>query len=159
MGGMTSGHTGCLFVTTLRLSLQLHTAASKERGNKLLGEQDVTLSSIEAVYEVLYINNIFDKYIWQLYLTTISTTISTTPTRCRARLVIEKTEGREGKNWPLALLSPIGLFFIFLLAICFYWLGQAKSLLPIGTAADEKHSTTLSPNLQGWGHFCSLQEL
>jgi len=54
MGGMTSGHTGCLFVTTLRLSLQLHTATttSKERGNKLLGEQDVTLSSIEAVYEV-----------------------------------------------------------------------------------------------------------
>ena len=60
MGGMTSGHTGCLFVTTLRLSLQLHTAAhSKERGNKLLGEQDVTLSSIEAVYEVssIYFNN------------------------------------------------------------------------------------------------------
>ena len=51
---MTSGHTGCLFVTTLRLSLQLHTAASKERANKLLGEQDVTLSSIEAVYEVKY---------------------------------------------------------------------------------------------------------
>ena len=50
---MTSGHTGCLFVTTLRLSLQLHTATSnKERANKLLGEQDVTLSSIEAVYEV-----------------------------------------------------------------------------------------------------------
>ena len=59
MGGMTSGHTGCLFVTTLRLSLQLHTAANKERSNKLLGEQDVTLSSIEAVYEVssIYFNN------------------------------------------------------------------------------------------------------
>ena len=50
---MTSGHTGCLFVTTLRLSLQLHTGdAIKEKCNKLLGEQDVTLSSIEAVYEV-----------------------------------------------------------------------------------------------------------
>ena len=53
VSGMTSGHTGCLFVTTLRLSLQLHTGdAIKEKGNKLLGEQDVTLSSIEAVYEV-----------------------------------------------------------------------------------------------------------
>ena len=39
---MTSGHTGCLFVTTLRLSLQLHTAEEGERTNKLLGEQVCT---------------------------------------------------------------------------------------------------------------------
>ena len=91
MGGMTSGHTGCLFVTTLRLSLQLHTAASKERGNKLLGEQDVTLSSIEAVYEVIYFNNY----------------ILTTPTRCRARLATEKAGGRGGRNWHLVPPSPI----------------------------------------------------
>ena len=90
---MTSGHTGCLFVTTLRLSLQLHTAASKERSNKLLGEQDVTLSSIEAVYEVLQIY--FDNY------------ILTTPTRCRARLATEKAGGREGRNCHLAPLLPI----------------------------------------------------
>ena len=62
MGGMTSGHTGCLFVTTLRLSLQLHTATNKERANKLLGEQDVTLSSIEAVYEVQIPNTFCAKY-------------------------------------------------------------------------------------------------
>ena len=68
MGGMTSGHTGCLFVTTLRLSLQLHTTASKEKGNKLLGEQDVTLSSIEAVYEV-----------FSIYSTIYSKTISLQP--------------------------------------------------------------------------------
>ena len=60
---MTSGHTGCLFVTTLRLSLQLHTASNnKERANKLLGEQDVTLSSIEAVYEVQIPNICCAKY-------------------------------------------------------------------------------------------------
>ena len=39
---MTSGHTGCLFVTTLRLSLQLHTAHEGEKTNKLLGEQVCT---------------------------------------------------------------------------------------------------------------------
>lgn len=50
--GLTSGHSGSLFVTTLRLSLQLLVPGT-ERTNKILGEWDVTLSSIEAVYEVL----------------------------------------------------------------------------------------------------------
>ena len=50
---MTSGHTGCLFVTTLRLSLQLHTADEGEKTNKLLGEQVCTL--LTTIYSfVLY---------------------------------------------------------------------------------------------------------
>ena len=48
---MTSGHTGCLFVTTLRLSLQLHTAHEGEKTNKLLGEQVCTL--LTTIYSFL----------------------------------------------------------------------------------------------------------
>eukprot|EP00092_Neocalanus_flemingeri_P003552 GFUD01003810.1.p1 GENE.GFUD01003810.1~~GFUD01003810.1.p1 ORF type:complete len:790 (+),score=205.68 GFUD01003810.1:71-2440(+) len=52
-GGMTSGQTGALFVTTLKLSFKLHVEKDAPRSNKLLGDTDITLSSIQAVYEIL----------------------------------------------------------------------------------------------------------
>eukprot|EP00092_Neocalanus_flemingeri_P008217 GFUD01008859.1.p1 GENE.GFUD01008859.1~~GFUD01008859.1.p1 ORF type:complete len:861 (-),score=226.89 GFUD01008859.1:737-3319(-) len=50
---MTSGQTGALFVTTLKLSFKLHVEKDAPRSNKLLGDTDITLSSIQAVYEIL----------------------------------------------------------------------------------------------------------
>lgn len=52
-GGMTSGQTGALFVTTLKLSFKLHVEKETGRQNKLLGEMDIPLSSIQYVYEIL----------------------------------------------------------------------------------------------------------
>lgn len=51
-GGMTSGQTGALFVTTLKLSFKLHVEKESPRNNKLLGDNDVPLSSIQTVYEI-----------------------------------------------------------------------------------------------------------
>jgi len=51
-GGMTSGQTGALFVTTLKLSFKLHVEKDAPRNNKLLGDMDVPLSSIQTVYEI-----------------------------------------------------------------------------------------------------------
>jgi len=51
-GGMTSGQTGALFVTTLKLSFKLHVEKDAPRNNKLLGDMDVPLSSIQTVYEL-----------------------------------------------------------------------------------------------------------
>jgi len=50
--GMTSGQTGALFVTTLKLSFKLHVEKDAPRNNKLLGDMDVPLSSIQTVYEI-----------------------------------------------------------------------------------------------------------
>jgi len=52
-GGMTSGQTGALFVTTLKLSFKLHVEKEVQRSNKILGDMDVPLSSIQAVYEIV----------------------------------------------------------------------------------------------------------
>ena len=41
---MTSGQTGALFVTTLKLSFKLHVEKESLRSNKLLGDMDVPLS-------------------------------------------------------------------------------------------------------------------
>jgi len=51
-GGMTSGQTGALFVTTLKLSFKLHVEKDFPRSNKLLGDTDIPLSSIQTVYEI-----------------------------------------------------------------------------------------------------------
>jgi len=52
VGGMTSGQTGALFVTTLKLSFKFHVEKEVQRNNKILGDTDVPLSSIQAVYEI-----------------------------------------------------------------------------------------------------------
>jgi len=53
IGGTTSGHLGSLFVTTLRIC-HIPNIQDKdiERSNKLLGELDISLSSIHSVYEL-----------------------------------------------------------------------------------------------------------
>jgi len=53
-GGSTSGQTGALFVTTLKLSFKNHltTEESSSQQNKLLSNTDISLSSIEAVFEI-----------------------------------------------------------------------------------------------------------
>ena len=76
----------------------------------------------------------------------------------QGKLVIKKTEGRGGKNCPWVQLSPIGFFFCHIFNFFLARPGQttvANRYVP----ANEKHSTTLSRNFQGRGHFCSLQEL
>jgi len=52
LAGMTSGQTGALFVTTLKLSFKFHVEKEVQRNNKILGDTDVPLSSIQAVYEI-----------------------------------------------------------------------------------------------------------
>lgn len=53
MSGMTSGVTGSLFVTTLKLSLKLHIEDEERlKRNKILAAFDIPLSSIFAIYEV-----------------------------------------------------------------------------------------------------------
>jgi len=52
-GGMTSGQTGTLFVTTLKLSLKLHVEKDiAPTKNKLVDELDIPLSCIQSVYEI-----------------------------------------------------------------------------------------------------------
>jgi len=50
--GVTSGQTGALFVTTLKLSFKPHVPnISCSRRNKLLSDTDITLSSVQSIYE------------------------------------------------------------------------------------------------------------
>jgi len=51
-GGLTSGQTGRLLVTTLKVSFQLYVAGGGGLSNKLLSDTDIPLSSIESVYEL-----------------------------------------------------------------------------------------------------------
>lgn len=51
-GGLTSGQTGRLFVTTLKVSFQLYVPGGRGLSNKLLSDMDIPLSSIESVYEL-----------------------------------------------------------------------------------------------------------
>jgi len=51
-GGLTSGQTGRLFVTTLKVSFQLYVPGGGGLSNKLLSDTDIPLSSIESVYEL-----------------------------------------------------------------------------------------------------------
>jgi len=54
VSGLTSGMSGTLFVTTLKLSLKLHLEDElRVRSNKILGPWDIPLSSIYAVYEIV----------------------------------------------------------------------------------------------------------
>jgi len=51
--GLTSGMSGTLFVTTLKLSLKLHIEdEQRQRTNKILAPWDIPLSSIYAIYEI-----------------------------------------------------------------------------------------------------------
>ena len=49
---LTSGQTGRLFVTTLKVSFQLYVPGGGGLSNKLLSDTDIPLSSIESVYEL-----------------------------------------------------------------------------------------------------------
>ena len=49
---LTSGHTGDLYVTTLKVSFEHYLSGSEARTNKLVGDTDIPLSRIETVYEL-----------------------------------------------------------------------------------------------------------
>lgn len=49
---LTSGHTGDLYVTTLKVSFEHYLSGGEARTNKLVADTDIPLSWIETVYEL-----------------------------------------------------------------------------------------------------------